>query len=74
MFTTSQNIHYPGVPYSTGLLSKGSFIAAIFRLNAGTYAFLLYGPYLGSRCDLNLYLFDLSGKLLAVSANDSGEP
>ncbi len=74
MLTTSQNIHYPGVPYSTGLLFKGSSVAAIFRLDAGVYTFLLYGSYVGSRCDLNLYLLDLSGKPLAVSANDSGKP
>ena len=74
MFTAYQNIHYPGIPYSTGLIPKGSSVAAIFRLEAGEYAFLLYGRYVGSRCDLNLYLFDLDGKRIAVSANGPGKP
>jgi len=70
----SQSVHYPGVPYSTGLLPKGASIATMFRLEASEYAFLLYGQYIGSRCDLNMYIFDLSGRCLAVSANDPGKP
>ena len=69
-----QRIHYPGIPYSTGLISKGSSVAAIFELLKGEYAFILYGPYVGTHCDLNLYILDLNGQRLATSANRPGEP
>jgi len=70
-----QGLHYVGIPYSTGLLPKGSTVSAKYRLEENkTYVILLYGPFVGTRSDLNLYLLDVNGGLLAVSANGQGEP
>jgi hypothetical protein len=74
-FSEIQGLHYTGIPYSTGLLSKGSAVAAKYRLKEGkTYIILLYGPFVGSRSDLNLYFLDMNGQLLAVSAESPGKP
>jgi len=74
-FSEVQGLHYVGIPYSTGVLSKGSAVSAKYKLEEGkTYIILLYGPFVGSTSDLNPYLLDVDGQLLAVSAESQGKP
>jgi len=57
------------------VLSKGSAVSAKYKLEEGkTYIILLYGPFVGSTSDLNPYLLDVDGQLLAVSAESQGKP
>lgn len=57
------------------MLSKGSAVSAKYKLEEGkTYIILLYGPFVGSTSDLNLYFLDVNGQLLAVSAESKGKP
>ena len=69
-----QGLHYTGVAYSTGDLALGESITAKYLLNKDTtYIVMLYGSYVGTNSDLNLFLLNENGHLMDVSAESEGK-